>query len=97
MGQKKNIAQKASVLSLFKQNHPRQVPSCMELSGFGGAQKELNQREGSEKQRHPLKIPWIATPPHLFDAVSIPGRGNIKDKIPEWMKEALERWEREDL
>jgi hypothetical protein len=44
MGQKKAMVQKASVLSPFKQNHSKQVPSCMELSGFGGAQKEMNQR-----------------------------------------------------
>ena len=48
MGQKKDMVQKASVLSPFKQNHPRQVPSCMDLSGFGGAQKELNQRGGGD-------------------------------------------------
>src|SRR2546426_8937838 len=28
MGQKKDMVQKASALSPFKQNHPRHVPSC---------------------------------------------------------------------
>ena len=50
VGQKKDMVQKASVLSPFKQNHPRQVPSCMDLSGFGGAQKEMNQRGGRDTQ-----------------------------------------------
>jgi hypothetical protein len=45
MGQKKAMVQKASALSPFKQNHPRQVPTCVDLSGFGGAKK----RDESEK------------------------------------------------
>jgi hypothetical protein len=47
MGQKKDLFQKASVLS-FKQYHPRQVPSYVYLSGFGGTQKEMNQRGGGD-------------------------------------------------
>jgi hypothetical protein len=66
MGQKKDMVQKTSILSPFKQNHSRQVPSCMDLSGFGGAQKEMNRTHFPKNPSH--LVPNRSSPPNLRQA-----------------------------